>query len=215
MRQLAVLLGFVTIACHGYPRGGRRAHHVQLDVGLGAGERRTTGVRDDPELSAVAASAITSTSPGVRWFSPSGHGGGLRMDSSRGDDGPTLRVKAIDATYAYERVVADGRVSLVGFAGPSRSSARVTSYCYSAPDSLFGCPGGAHWPPPPDLHAYDHVAWGGVLGLGASARAGSVLLGLDVGWRATRPFESSPVGWNHIMTAQLRFGVDIAFASPR
>jgi hypothetical protein len=214
MRQLAVLLSLLA-GCYGYPRGGQRVHHVQVDVAVGAGERRTTGVRDDPELSSVAASSMTTTAPAVRWFTPSGHGGGVRAEAGRGDGGPTLRVKAIDAFYAYERIVADGAVSLAGFAGPSRTAANVVNYCYAEPHSIIDfCGGRGNWPPPPDLHAYDQVAWGGVLGLGASARAGSLLLGLDLAWRATRPFDSSPVGWNHTVMAQLRLGLDIAFANP-
>ena len=32
-------------------------------------------------------------------------------------------------------------------------------------------------------------------------------------WRATRPVEDSPVGWNHVIRAQARVGLDTAFAS--
>jgi hypothetical protein len=36
---------------------------------------------------------------------------------------------------------------------------------------------------------------------------------VELAWRATRAVEDSPVGWNHIVMAQARVGLDIAFAS--
>jgi hypothetical protein len=36
--------------------------------------------------------------------------------------------------------------------------------------------------------------------------------GVELAWRATRPVEDSPVGWNHVVMAQARVGLDIAFA---
>ena len=212
MRSLAVL-GLALLGCYGYPRGGARAHHVQVDVGFVGGERRTSGVRS-AELSSVASSSLTSTAAGVRAFTAGGHGGGVRTDRGGGDGHLTASVRAVDAFYSYERVVADGVVSLAGFAGPSRTEQRVTNYCYSDPRSIIDlCSDGKHWPPPPDLHAYDHVAWGGVVGLGASARAGSILVGAELAWRATRPLDASPVGWNHQVMAELRIGLDLAFSN--
>jgi hypothetical protein len=210
MLRLTALLALATIGCYGVPRGGRRVHHVQIDVAIGGGERRTTGVRDDAELARVARSPVMTTGPELRLLTASGHGGGIRLESASSQDGPSLSVDAVEAVYAYERVAADGVLSLVGFAGPSRTRAHVAHYCYSDPSGILDPCG--KWPPPPDLHAYDHVAWGGVLGIDGSARLGSVLVGLELAWRATRPVEDSPVGWNHMVMAQARVGLDIALA---
>jgi hypothetical protein len=210
MLRLTALLGLATIGCYGVPRGGKRVHHAQIGVAIGGGERRTSGVRDDAELARVARSPVMTTAPELRVLTASGHGGGVRIESAGSQDGPTLRVKAIEAVYAYEHVAGDGVLSLVGFAGPSRTRAKVAQYCYSSPSSILDPCG--NWPPPPDLHAYDHVAWGGVLGIDGSARLGSLLVGIELAWRATRPVEDSPVGWNHMVMAQARIGLDIALA---
>ena len=185
-------------------------HHVQVAVAMGGGERRTTGVRDDAELARVARSSMMTTAPELRVLTASGHGAGLRLESAGSQDGPTLGFKAIDAVYAYEHVPGDGALSLVGFVGPSRTRARVGQYCYSSPASVLDPCG--KWPPPPDLHAYDHVAWGGVLGIDGSMRMGSILVGLELAWRVTRPVEDSPVGWNQMVMAQARVGFDFAVA---
>jgi hypothetical protein len=53
----------------------------------------------------------------------------------------------------------------------------------------------------------------GVAGVTGSVWAGSFLVGVDLARRATRPVEDSPAGWNRVVIAQARVGLDIAFAS--
>jgi hypothetical protein len=206
------VLALLLVGCYGYPRGGRRAHHVVTAVGIGGGRRSVGGVQS-AEMSAVASSSAVVNGGGTRYLSPSGHGGGVQFEVLSGSGSPGLSVKALDAVYAYEYVAGDGLVSLVGFAGPSRTSAKAVNYCYSAPKSLLQCSGpGVHWPEPPDLDDYNGVAWGGVAGLTAGVRLGSLLVGGELTWRATRPSGDTHVGWNQSLSAQLRVGLDIAVA---
>lgn len=184
-----------------------RALDVDLAPGTGVGWQRIERTdASDRSLDGLAGSLD------LRLFHPSGHGGGVRIAGVTELSlfgGRTDAAFVLDLPYAY-RFVAPKRgwhVVPTLFAGPSliRTSATYREECF------LGCTNS----PPPDLHAHDHLALGGVLGGSLDVHVGRAFVGVDLSARHVLAVSSSTVDGDDELLALLRVGATLGPAAGR
>jgi hypothetical protein len=194
-----LLLGSVTTT--------QRASALTSDLGLGVGagwqwldmssgaERHLDGLAADLDF---------------RLFHPSGHGGGVRVAGlteiklfGGREDGAFV----LDVPYAFRFNDQESGWHFVPtlLAGPSlvRTSATYREECF------LGCSN----TPPPDLHARDHVALGGVLGGSLDLHRGRAFVGIDMSARRVLAVDNASVDGDTQLMTLLRFGATLGPAT--